>query len=301
MLSGETMLQVPDTNAEVMSAQMFKREVQRGGPFHECVHRYSQGLLMLMMQSTGCMALHPVQERCCRWPLMTHDRVRQDEFHLSHEFLAMMLGSTRPTVTIVAGTLQKAGLIKYTHGRITILDRQSLEAASCECYATVKGHFDRLVFSASKTVRYPTVFARPIAVAFLVRSRIARSAAVHTPVPVVLIVEDDEDSREMYTVALSAMGFQPIAAANADEAFARACDSHPDAIVADVTLCDGSGLDLTRRLREDMRTKEANIIVLSGHAVQQAATSAGCDRFLLKPCLPDALADEIHDLLDARR
>jgi len=97
-----------------------------------------------MMQSAACLALHPVQERCCRWLLMTHDRVHQDEFHLSHEFLAMMLGTTRPTVTIVAGTLQKAGLIKYTHGRITILDRQRLEAASCECYSTVKEHFDRL-------------------------------------------------------------------------------------------------------------------------------------------------------------
>jgi Crp-like helix-turn-helix domain len=144
MLSGETMMQVPDTNAEVMSAAAFTRELGRGGAFHECVHRYSQGLLMLIMQSTGCMALHPVQERCCRWLLMTHDRVHQDEFHLSHEFLAMMLGSTRPTVTIVAGTLQKAGLIKYMHGRIRILDRKSLEAASCECYATVRGHFDRL-------------------------------------------------------------------------------------------------------------------------------------------------------------
>ena len=144
MLSGETMLQVPDTNAEVMSVETFKRELARGGVFHDCVRRYSQGLLMLMMQSTGCMALHPVQERCCRWLLMTHDRIRRDEFHLSHEFLAMMLGSTRPTVTLVAGTLQKAGLIKYTHGRITILDRKSLEQTACECYGTVKAHFDRL-------------------------------------------------------------------------------------------------------------------------------------------------------------
>jgi hypothetical protein len=143
MVSGEAMLQVPDTNAEVMSAEAFRREIARGGPFQECVQRYSQGLLMPMMQSTGCIALHPVQERCCRWLLMTHDRVHQDEFHLSHEFLAM-LGTTRPTVTIVAGTLQKAGLIKYTHGRITILDRRRLEAASCECYRTVKEHFDRL-------------------------------------------------------------------------------------------------------------------------------------------------------------
>jgi hypothetical protein len=114
MVSGEAMLQVPDTNAEVMSAEAFRREIARGGPFQECVQRYSQGLLMPMMQSTGC-----------------------------HEFLAM-LGTTRPTVTIVAGTLQKAGLIKYTHGRITILDRRRLEAASCECYRTVKEHFDRL-------------------------------------------------------------------------------------------------------------------------------------------------------------
>jgi CRP-like cAMP-binding protein len=75
---------------------------------------------------------------------MTRDRVGRDEFHLSHEFLAMMLGSTRPTVTLVAGALQKAGIIKYTHGHITILDRPALEAASCECYASVKEHFDRL-------------------------------------------------------------------------------------------------------------------------------------------------------------
>ena len=144
MLSGETMMQVPDTNAEVMSTAAFTRELARGGPFHECVHRYSQGLLMLIMQSTGCMALHTVHERCCRWLLMTHDRIRENQFHLSHEFLAMMLGATRPSVTIVAGSLQKAGLITYTHGRIKVLDRKGLEKASCECYSTVRGHFDRL-------------------------------------------------------------------------------------------------------------------------------------------------------------
>jgi CRP-like cAMP-binding protein len=144
LAGGEAMVQVPDTSVEVLSVEIFRREFARGGPFFECVQRYSQGLLLLMMQSTACMALHPVYERCCRWLLMTHDRVRRDEFHLSHEFLAMMLGTTRPTVTVVAGTLQKAGLIKYTHGRITVLDRAGLEAASCECYGTVKQHFDRL-------------------------------------------------------------------------------------------------------------------------------------------------------------
>jgi len=144
IVSGEAMMQVPGADAEVMPVDVFRDELGRRGAFFDCVQRYSQGLLSLMMQSTACMALHPVQERCCRWLLMTHDRVRRNEFHLSHEFLAMMLGSTRPTVTAVAGVLQKAGLIKYLHGHITILDRQSLESASCECYATVKQHFNRL-------------------------------------------------------------------------------------------------------------------------------------------------------------
>ena len=144
-LSGsETMLQVPDTDAEVMPVAAFRKALARGGRFAGCVQRYSQGLLRLMMQSTACVALHPVQDRCCRWLLMTHDRVRRDEFHLSHEFLAMMLGSTRPTVTVVASGLQKAGMIKYTHGRITIVNRSRLEAASCECYTSVKEQFDRL-------------------------------------------------------------------------------------------------------------------------------------------------------------
>jgi CRP-like cAMP-binding protein len=135
---------VPDTSAERMSVEALGRELGRRGALHEAISRYSQGSMALMMQSTACIALHQVQERCCRWLLMTHDRVRADQFTLSHEFLAMMLGATRPTVTLVAHSLQKAGLIRYTHARMTILDRRRLEAASCECYATVKAEFDRL-------------------------------------------------------------------------------------------------------------------------------------------------------------
>jgi CRP-like cAMP-binding protein len=143
-MSTETMMQVPDGSAEAMTADVFKAHMDRPGAFRDCVLRYWQGFQTLIMQSTACMALHPVQDRCCRWLLMAHDRVHRDEFELSHEFLAMMLGATRPTVTVVAGTLQKAGFIRYRHGRLTILDRKSLEGASCECYATVKAQFDRL-------------------------------------------------------------------------------------------------------------------------------------------------------------
>jgi len=143
-MPGESMVQVPDTNAERMPVAVFHREMDRRGALYDAVSRYSQGTMALMMQSTACMALHAVQERCCRWLLMTHDRVRTDQFTLSHEFLAMMLGSTRPTVTVVARDLQQAGVIRYTYAKIAILNRKRLEAMSCECYATVKAEFDRL-------------------------------------------------------------------------------------------------------------------------------------------------------------
>ena len=97
-----------------------------------------------MMQSTACNALHSVEQRCCRWLLTTHDRMHQQDFNLSHEFLATMLGARRPTVTAVAGTLQAAGLIRYTHGHVTVLDRKRLEAAACECYPVLRAHYDRL-------------------------------------------------------------------------------------------------------------------------------------------------------------
>jgi CRP-like cAMP-binding protein len=145
---GETMMQVPvlegDTTAEVLSVAAFRRELALGQTLHEVTGRYGQVILAQMMQSAGCNALHPVHERCCRWLLQTHDRMHADTFQLSHEFLAVMLGVRRQTVTVVAGTLQEAGLITYTHGQITILNRAGVEAASCECYAVIRKQYDRL-------------------------------------------------------------------------------------------------------------------------------------------------------------
>jgi two-component system, cell cycle response regulator DivK len=118
--------------------------------------------------------------------------------------------------------------------------------------------------------------------------------------PVVLLVDDHEDSLAMYAIGLLAMGFQPVTAGTAEAAFARACELHPEVIVADITLPDTSGLELTRRLRQDGRTRDMRIIVLTGHAgdsVKQQADDAGCDRFLVKPCLPDTLALEIRNVL----
>lgn len=118
-----------------------------------------------------------------------------------------------------------------------------------------------------------------------------------------MLVDDHEDSVAMYSVGLRVMGFQPLTATTADEAYARARECHPDVVVADITLRGASGLDLTRRLRQDAGTRDMGIIVLTGHAtssVKRQADEAGCDRFLTKPCMPEALADEIRDLLAAR-
>lgn len=141
---GETLIQVPETDAEVMRVDDFRRETARPGAFKTIVGRYAQVIIAQMMQSTACNALHHVQQRCARWLLLTHDRMHEQDFHLSHEFLAVMLRVKRPTVSVVAGTLQQAGFIRYTHGHVTVLDRKGLEAAACECYPIVRAHFDRL-------------------------------------------------------------------------------------------------------------------------------------------------------------
>jgi CRP-like cAMP-binding protein len=128
-----------------MKSGAFKKEMEREGPLHGLVQRYTQAMINQISQSVACNHLHSVEERMCRWLLMTHDRVDCDDFPLTQEFLALMLGVRRPSVTVVAGILQKAGLIRYHRGRITVLDRKRLEASACECYAVVKKEFDRLL------------------------------------------------------------------------------------------------------------------------------------------------------------
>ena len=119
-----------------MTADAFRREMDRHGAFYELVTRFGQALVGFIMQSTACNAMHSVEQRLARWLLMAQDRMGRNDFPLTQEFVAMMLGASRPTVTLVAGTLQKAGLITYRRGQLTIVDRERLESASCECYRT---------------------------------------------------------------------------------------------------------------------------------------------------------------------
>jgi CRP-like cAMP-binding protein len=130
------MVQAETDVCYTMSSEAFRKEMDRRGPFYDLLTRYGQALVGFIMQSTACNAVHSVEQRLSRWLLLAHDRVGMDEFPLTQEFAAMMLGTSRPTVTVVAGTLQKAGLIKYHRGHVTVVDRETLEAASCECYQT---------------------------------------------------------------------------------------------------------------------------------------------------------------------
>jgi CRP-like cAMP-binding protein len=98
-----------------------------------------------LRQSSACNRFHPIEKRCARWLLMTHDRVGTDEFPLTQEFLSQMLGVRRASVSETASALQKAGLIRYSRGKMTIINRKGLEAAGCECYRVVKEEYDRLL------------------------------------------------------------------------------------------------------------------------------------------------------------
>jgi CRP-like cAMP-binding protein len=107
--------------------------------------RYTQALLRQTAQSVACLQHHPIDERCARWLLQTHDRVGEDAFSLTHEFLAAMLGVRRAGVTVALGVLQSAGFITSQRGRLTIVDRAGLETAACECYRVITDEYDRLV------------------------------------------------------------------------------------------------------------------------------------------------------------
>src|SRR5436190_8368035 len=128
-----------------MLAPSFLRAMVPGGPLDRLLRRFIAFSLRYAYQTVVCNAQHSIEERMCHWLLMTHDRVMQDEFVLTQEFLAEMLGVRRQTVTVFAGTLQTAGFISYRRGTMRIVNREGLEAASCECYEITRAYYDRIM------------------------------------------------------------------------------------------------------------------------------------------------------------
>lgn len=130
--------------ARAMDVSTFVKAAQRE-PLRRLVERSIQAQFVQTAQRLACVALHSVPERCSRWLLLTHDRVGDRELPVTQEFLAQMLGVRRASVTVAAGGLQNAGLIRYSRGRVTILDRGGLEKAACECYGIIRSEIERLL------------------------------------------------------------------------------------------------------------------------------------------------------------
>jgi CRP-like cAMP-binding protein len=137
-------VQVPG-KALRMDAHLFRGELERSPTLSLVMLRYAHAFFNQVAQSAACAHLHRVEQRCCRWLLMTRDRMPSGDFLLTQEFLGMMLGVRRTTVTDVMGALQKAGLVRYRRGHVTILDHDALRQRACECYEISRLEFDRLL------------------------------------------------------------------------------------------------------------------------------------------------------------
>lgn len=128
-----------------MDADVFAREVRdRQTPLNGLIAGYTHAFMNMTSMTAACNRLHTIDERLCRWLKLIHDRIRRDEFVLRHEFIAMMLGVHRPTVSTAANILQKAGLISYSRGNIKILDSEGLRDGACECFELMEREFDRM-------------------------------------------------------------------------------------------------------------------------------------------------------------
>ena len=136
----KTVVQIPG-EARRIKAAVFQAEVRRNWVWTDLLLGYSRTLLYMISQSAACNRLHSVEKRCCRWLLMTHDRMESDEFPLTQESVALTLGVHRQSITEVARSLSRRGLIRYRWGKLTILDRHGLEAAACECYQLIRQQF----------------------------------------------------------------------------------------------------------------------------------------------------------------
>jgi CRP-like cAMP-binding protein len=143
--AGDATVQVPGGSAQMMAIEAFRLELERRAHLYQVVTRYINVFLVVTMQSTACNGLHTVEQRCCRWLLLAHDRVARDEFRLTHETLSVMLGVRRSSVTEVMRDLKSDRVVEYSAGKILILDRPGLERRACECYGVIRTQFAQLI------------------------------------------------------------------------------------------------------------------------------------------------------------
>jgi CRP-like cAMP-binding protein len=139
----ECVVQVPGTAFRI-AREALRQAVADDPAVQDALEKYSYFSVAAFAQTAACNRLHHLEERCCRWLLITHDNARTDTFQLTHEFLAMMLGVQRARISVVANSLQRAGLIQYRHGHLTVTDRAGLQRTACECYDAIRREYDKL-------------------------------------------------------------------------------------------------------------------------------------------------------------
>lgn len=139
----DSIVQIPGSAFRIKRADLIQM-IAEDNALQEALEKYAHFSVAAFAQTAACNRLHYLEERCCRWLLIAHDSARADTFSLTHEFLAMMLGVQRAGVSITANFLQKAGLIQYRHGQVTVTDRSGLEDAACECYSVMGAEFSKL-------------------------------------------------------------------------------------------------------------------------------------------------------------
>jgi CRP-like cAMP-binding protein len=139
----ESVVQIPGTAFRI-SRDVLRQAMADDASLRDALEKYSYFAVAAIAQTAACNRLHHLEERCCRWLLIAHDSARSNSFQLTHEFLAMMLGVQRARVSVTANSLQKAGLIDYRHGQVTITDRAGLQDAACECYEVMRAEYDKL-------------------------------------------------------------------------------------------------------------------------------------------------------------
>jgi CRP-like cAMP-binding protein len=137
-------VQVPGPCLRMRSEAFMAEVVEAESPLSDVIGDYVSAYLSFTAITAACNRIHRIEERLCRWLKMVHNRVEGDTFPVRHEFMAYMLGVHRPSVSIAASMLRKAGLIDYDYGRLTVLDSKGLEAGSCECYEAMEREFERI-------------------------------------------------------------------------------------------------------------------------------------------------------------
>jgi CRP-like cAMP-binding protein len=131
-------------DAHALSIDDLDREIQQDEHFRDVLTKYSHALLSHSMRMTGCTGLHSLEQRCARWMLMTLDRVSADRFAITHEFLALLLGSGRPTISVIIEKFEKRGWLKLQRGQVLLGDRDGLLSASCDCYEVIKRNYEQV-------------------------------------------------------------------------------------------------------------------------------------------------------------